>query len=235
MKTSAAGLNLIKHFEGCLKPAGAGKFKPYICPAGVLTIGWGHTNHHGRKFTSSDVWTQAECDAELVSDLRGFEAAVSRLVKVPVTQRQFDALVSFVYNCGEGNLTKSTLLRKVNAKDFAGAAQEFHKWNKGGGKVLPGLVRRRAAESLLFQGLPDDNYDGKPDGGVKPMPDLMPQHVDVPAEPKSDTGKKAAGSVGAGTAAAVVAQQSGFPLTAVAAVGIGVTLAVFLILHFKKG
>lgn len=172
MKLSHDGLNLIKAFEGCLKPIGGGKFKPYVCPAGVLTIGWGHTNHHGRKFDKSSVWTQEECDAELASDMARFEAAVAHLVKVPLTQYQNDALVSFAYNCGDGNLSKSTLLKKINAGDMDGAAQEFQKWNKGAGKVLKGLVRRRASESLLFRNVPDYDYDG--------VPDAMPQQVDAP-------------------------------------------------------
>jgi lysozyme len=180
-KLTAAGANLIKHFEGCLKPH-EGKFKAYKCPAGDLTIGHGHTNHHGRKFNSGDVWSQVECDAEFLSDMAGFEAAVRRLVKVPLEPWQYDALVSFAYNCGEGNLGKSTLLKKVNANDFAGAAKEFAKWNKGGGKVLAGLTRRRASEALLFQNIPDENYDGKPDKVVKPMGEEMPQAVDAPED-----------------------------------------------------
>ena len=95
--------------------------------------------------------------------MEGFEEAVRRLVKVPLTANQFDALVSFCYNCGEGNLAKSTLLKRVNAGDHDGAATEFHKWNKAGGKVLAGLTRRRASESLLYQGIPDVDYDGKAD------------------------------------------------------------------------
>lgn len=177
-----AGANLIKHFEGCLKRVAPGQFMAYKCPAGVLTIGHGHTNHHGRKFGSGDIWSQAECDAEFLSDMKGFEAAVKRLVKVPLTEHQYDALVSFAYNCGEGNLGKSTLLKKVNRGDFDGAAEEFAKWNKGGGRVLPGLTRRRASEALLFQNIPDENYDGKPDKVVKPLGEDMAQAVDAPPE-----------------------------------------------------
>lgn len=174
-----AGANLIKHFEGCKQKVAHG-FKAYVCPAGVLTIGWGHTNHHGRKFTRDSVWTQAACDEAFSEDMLGFESAVRRLVKVKLTPYQFDALVSFCYNCGEGNLAKSTLLKKVNAGDFLGAALEFGKWNKGGGKVLAGLTRRRASEALLFQNIPDEDYDGKPDHVIRPMRERMPQQVDVP-------------------------------------------------------
>ena len=112
--------------------------------------------------------------------MRIFEADVRRLVKVRLAPWQFDALVSFTYNCGAGALSSSTLLKKVNAGDFEGAALEFHKWNKAGGKVMNGLVRRRASESLLFQNIPDNDYDGKPDKKIEPLPDPMPQSVDVP-------------------------------------------------------
>ena len=181
---SEEGAKLVQAFEGCLKPVGRGRFKPYVCPAGVLTIGWGHTNHHGRKFKAGDVWTQAQCDAEFLSDMKGFEAAVKRLVRVELNQQQFDALTSFAYNCGEGNLGKSTLLRKVNRGDFPGAAREFAKWNRGGGRVLAGLTRRRACEALVFQGFYDANHDGKADGPRRstkqPIYGLMAQSVDMP-------------------------------------------------------
>jgi len=180
LKLTKAGANMIHHFEGCLKKEGD-KYKAYKCPAGVLTIGHGHTNHHGRKFDATSRWTREECDAAFFEDMEGFEAAVRRLVRVPLTDYQFDALVSFTYNCGEGNLAKSTLLKKVNAGDHAGAAKEFHKWNKAGGKVLAGLTRRRASESLLYQGIPDLDYDGKAD--PKPPKHPMPQAVDNPEGP----------------------------------------------------
>jgi lysozyme len=180
---SVAGANLVKAFEGCLRKAGHDQIKAYVCPAGVVTIGWGTTTEHGHKITKDMVWTQRQCDEAFLADMKAFEASVKRLVKVELNQHQFDALVSFCYNCGAGNLEKSTLLRKVNAKDFAGAANEFHKWNKGGGKVLPGLIRRRASESLLFRGIPDLDYDGKPDKVVPHEPaNEMPQAVDRPAD-----------------------------------------------------
>jgi len=101
-------------------------------------------------------------------------------VKVKLKPWQFDALVSFTYNVGAGALAGSTLLKKVNAQDFEGAALEFHKWNKGGGKVLAGLTRRRASESLLYQGIKDANYDGKAD--PQPPKEPMPQAVDPPED-----------------------------------------------------
>jgi lysozyme len=174
-----AGANLVKHFEGCKTRIAHDQYKPYYCPAGVLTVGHGHTNHHGRKFSANDIWSQKDCDDAFTEDMKGFEAAVRRLVKVKLMPWQFDALVSFCYNCGEGNLSKSTLLKKVNAGDFEGAALEFHRWNKGGGKVLNGLVRRRASEALLFQNIPDLDYDGEADA-IEPMAEPMPQEVDAP-------------------------------------------------------
>jgi lysozyme len=178
MHLSPAGANLIKHFEGCLKPHGD-KFRAYRCPANVLTIGWGTTNEGHNKFDSDTIWTREQCDKAFLVDMIAFENEVKRLVKVQLLQYQFDALTSFTYNCGSGNLAKSTLLKKVNAKDFDGAAAEFKKWDKGGGRVLAGLVRRRACEALLFRGVPDLNYDGKPDKVIAAPHEPMPQQVDA--------------------------------------------------------
>ena len=183
LQLSNDGANLIKVFEGCKEPIGGGKFKAYLDPIGVLTIGYGHTNHHGRKFDAAAIWTQAQCDEAFAEDMADFEQAVRRLVTVPLNQHQFDALVSFTYNCGEGNLEKSSLLRRLNNKDYDGAALEFHRWNRAGGKVFKGLVRRRASEALLFQGIPDKNYDGKSDIERGPHHVMaMPQKVDQPSE-----------------------------------------------------
>jgi lysozyme len=90
-----------------------GGFQAYIDPVGVLTIGWGHTNDNGRKFGSGAIWTQAECDTEFTNDMAIFIKAVNDLVAVPINQDQFDALVSFAFNLGAGNLKQSALLRKV--------------------------------------------------------------------------------------------------------------------------
>lgn len=159
---STKGADLVKAFESCME-AVSGGFRAYLDPVRVLTIGWGHTNHNGRRFDANSVWTQAECDVEFQSDMTTFEHAVNNAVTVPLNQDQFDALVSFTFNLGEGNLRSSTLLRKLNAGDYVGAAQEFKRWNKADGRVLPGLTRRRACEALLFQSIPDSNYDGIPD------------------------------------------------------------------------
>jgi lysozyme len=176
LNVSPAGLKLIQSFEGCERRAGRGRFRAYVDPVGILTIGWGHTNAAGRQFAAGTVWTQAECDAALREDLATFEQGVRAAVKVGLEPCQFDALVSFAYNCGLGNLKTSTLLRKVNRRDFAGAAREFARWNKAGGRVLSGLTRRRAAEATLFQGAGPIEVDARADGP-------MAQAVDAPVKP----------------------------------------------------
>jgi lysozyme len=151
-RISPTGLAIVKAFEGCLEPVKGrpGYFKPYVDPVGVLTIGYGHTNHHEPKFTTATVWSQQQCDAALAGDMATFEAHVSKYAKVALNQNEFDALVSWAYNTG-GPVTAS-LWRKLNAGDRASVPKELAKWNRGGGKVLNGLVRRRAAEAQLFAG-----------------------------------------------------------------------------------
>lgn len=134
-----AGLALIKQYEGV-------ELKAYKCPAGILTIGYGRTTN----VKAGDTCTQAQADAWLIAEYDGFERNVLALVKVTLTANQTGALVSFAYNVGVGALKGSTLLRKLNAGDYAGAADQFLVWNKAGGKVLAGLVKRRAAERGLF-------------------------------------------------------------------------------------
>ncbi|WP_019104081.1 lysozyme [Chromobacterium haemolyticum] len=142
MKTSAKGIALIQKSEGL-------RLKAYQDSVGVWTIGYGHT---GPDVTSALVITHDQADALLARDLEKFEAGIMRLVKVQFNQNQFDALVSFAYNLGLGALQGSTLLRLLNAGDYAGAAAQLPRWNKAGGKELPGLTRRRAAEQALFLG-----------------------------------------------------------------------------------
>lgn len=147
MKTSDRGLALIKSFEGF-------RAKPYRCPAGVPTIGYGATYYpDGRRVTMQDK-PVSDVDATdmLRSMLASYEAGVDRYVSVPLTQGQFDALVSFAYNVGLSALKNSTLLRLLNLRDYAGAAAQFARWNRAGGKVLPGLTRRREAERQMFVG-----------------------------------------------------------------------------------
>lgn len=140
MKTSERGFELIKQFEGL-------RLQAYLCPAGVWTIGYGHT----AGVQSGDVITDTQADAFLRDDVTLSERAVNQYVSVSLTQCQFDALVSFSFNLGSGDLRTSTLLKKLNAGDTAGAAGEFLHWVNAGGKKLPGLVRRREAEKALFE------------------------------------------------------------------------------------
>jgi GH24 family phage-related lysozyme (muramidase) len=143
MKISQAGIDLIKNFEGCslkaYKVDGAGEK--------YWTIGYGSYGPHVKE---GQVITKAQAEELLKEELERFVKGVDELVKVELNSNQEAALISFAYNCGLGNLKSSTLLKKVNAKDFKGAANEFGKWNKAGDNVLKGLVRRRAAEKELF-------------------------------------------------------------------------------------
>lgn len=139
MQTSNNGINLIKRFEGL-------RLEAYRDSVGIPTIGYGHT--HGVKM--GDVITGAQADAFLREDLQVAELTINTNVKVRLTQGQFDALASFVFNLGSGNFVKSTLLKKLNTGDYAGAADEFGKWVNAGEKKLPGLVKRRAAEREVF-------------------------------------------------------------------------------------
>jgi lysozyme len=140
MKLSKVGADLIQKYEGC-------SLKAYKCPAGIWTIGYGHTG--GVK--QGQVITQSQADALFDKDVQKFVDGVIKLVKVDINQNQFDALVSFSYNLGIGALKKSTLLQYVNKKQFDKAAIEFDRWNKAGGKVLKGLVNRRNSEEALFE------------------------------------------------------------------------------------
>jgi lysozyme len=140
MRTGRDGVELIRHFEGC-------RFDAYLCPAGVWTIGYGHT----ADVKEGDSIDQEAAEAFLIEDLEKFEQAVMRLVEVPLTQQQFDALVSWTFNLGAGNLAESTLLRKLNNYQYAEVPEQMMRWVKAGGQVLDGLVKRRAAEAALFQ------------------------------------------------------------------------------------
>lgn len=138
-RISNNGINLIKSFEGC-------RLTSYLDSAGIWTIGYGHT----KNVASGMQITEVEAIEYLKMDLQIAETAVNRKVKIIMNQNQFDALVSFVYNVGTGNFSKSTLLRKLNLNDTSGAANEFDKWVYAGGKRLRGLEKRRKAEKEVF-------------------------------------------------------------------------------------
>ena len=144
MQTSDKGIALIKQFEGC-------KLTAYQDSVGVWTIGYGWTQPvDGKPIRAGMTIKQETAERLLKTGLVSYESDVARVLKVYLTQGQFDALVSFKYNLGARSLSTSNLLRKLNAGDYAGAADEFLRWNKAGGKVLNGLSRRREAERALF-------------------------------------------------------------------------------------
>jgi lysozyme len=145
-KLSQKGVDLIKQFEGL-------SLTPYVCAGGINTIGYGNTYYtNGKKVTLKDPKiTQKQAEELLKHSLSTYEKAVDSFCRDDISQPQFDALVSFAYNVGTGNLQKSTLIKKVNAnpKDVT-IADEFLKWNKSAGRVLVGLTRRRQAEANLY-------------------------------------------------------------------------------------
>jgi lysozyme len=141
MNISGRGLEVLKRFEGL-------KLKAYFCPAGVLTIGYGSTGPHVKMGMEI---TPAEAEKLLLDDVARFERAVNRLVKVPLTQGQFDALVCFSYNIGIGAFEKSTLLSVLNMGRYGEVISQFKRWNKVKGQVVNGLVNRRAAEIGLWE------------------------------------------------------------------------------------
>lgn len=141
MRISEQGLKLIRSFEGFSAIA-------YTCPAGYPTIGYGHVVKSGETFAGA--MDESAALALLRADVADAEAAIGRLVMVPLTQFQFDALASFIYNVGAGAFQRSTLKRKVNREEHEDAALEFGRWIWAGGRKLPGLVKRRAAEAALY-------------------------------------------------------------------------------------
>lgn len=148
MKISPRGLELIKDFEGFSANA-------YLCPAKKITIGYGNTFYEdGTKVKLGDQISKTDALKllEVIAN-RDFADRIFPSIKVKVTQNQFDAMVSLAYNIGTGSFLKSTLLKKVNAGDFAGAGEEFLRWNKAGGKEVLGLTRRRQREKQLFLSL----------------------------------------------------------------------------------
>lgn len=142
---SAVGRELICSFESL-------QLQAYDDGVGVCTIGYGTTVYpDGRRVGAGDVCTRTQAESYMAHDLKRFEQTVSSVVTVPLNQHQFDALVSLTYNIGQGAFRDSTLLRKLNAKDYLGAAAQFDVWNRGGGRVLQGLVNRRAVERQWFE------------------------------------------------------------------------------------
>lgn len=147
LTTSKAGIALITRFEGC-------RLEQYICPAGKPTIGIGHVVLKGEKFPPRI--TQAFAEQLLAKDLKQFEQAIYRLITVPLTQNQFDALVSFIFNVGPGGITNTKVQAAVNARRFQDVPAALEAWSKavvnGQMTTLPGLLARRRAEGQMFLG-----------------------------------------------------------------------------------
>jgi len=198
MKMSAAGLDTVKEFEGL-------RLKAYKCPAAVWTIGYGHTSAAGSPIVTSDLEITRDAAEEILKrDMVQYEEGVRKYVKVDLSQGQFDALVDFAYNAGVGALAKSTLLKKVNAEKFDEVPAEFMKWTKGGGKELPGLVRRRRAEVKLWRGLDTEKPISADEARAEP---------DQPKARKSITqSKEANAAVAAGGLGTIAVVQEVMPM-----------------------
>jgi lysozyme len=138
---SEEGISLIKKFEGC-------ELRSYQDAVDVWTVGYGHT----KDVKPGQMITKEEAEEMLIEELTEYCSYVETAVEVPLHQNQFDALVSWTYNLGPTNLNSSTMLKKLNAGEYEDIPEQIKRWNKAGGKVLPGLERRRLAESLLFEG-----------------------------------------------------------------------------------
>jgi len=146
MKISIEGIALIKKFEGC-------RLESYKCAAGVPTIGYGSTKGIKMGMTI----TQEDAEQLLLKDIAEFEEFVLEASEMPLSQHQFDALVSWTFNLGPSNLNASTMLKVLNKGEYEDVPAQIKRWNKAGGKVLDGLIRRREAEALLFAGLDWNN------------------------------------------------------------------------------
>ena len=142
METSSEGISLIQKFEGC-------ELEAYQCSAGVWTIGYGHTKDVVEGMTI----TKEQAEQMLVDELHEYENYINEYVTVALSQNQFDALVSWVYNLGPANLKASTMLKVLNKGQYEEVPAQMKRWNKAGGKVLEGLIRRREAEACLFKGM----------------------------------------------------------------------------------
>mgnify|MGYP001298266359 CR=1 FL=1 len=141
MQISEEGKSLIKKFEGCVLDS-------YQDAVGVWTIGFGHT----KNVKKGDTWSQSHAEEMLDAELIEYEDYIHEYVKVDLTQNQFDALVSWCYNLGPNSLKKSTMLKVLNKGNHQEVPHQIKRWNKAGGKVLEGLVRRREAEAVMFEG-----------------------------------------------------------------------------------
>lgn len=192
MKTSPRGIRLLHQFEGF-------RSKAYLDPVGIWTIGYGFT----KGVKEGDVMSRAQADARLRDELAEYEQGVLRACQVPPNQNQFDALVVFAFNVGVAGMSRSSVVKAHNREDYQAAARAFGLWNKAGGKVWPGLTRRRAAEGALYlEPVPDEVSDP-----VEGPVDEMPQRVDE-ERPMTASTINRAGVVAGGTAAVATVAET---------------------------
>ncbi|GGY38944.1 lysozyme [Parvularcula lutaonensis] len=198
MKISERGLELIKQFEGL-------ELEAYQDIVGVWTIGYGHTSMAGPpEVVPGMEITEQEAEEILRRDLRQYEEAVERAVKVDITQNMFDALVSITYNIGINAMRNSTFIKRLNNKDYEGAAEAMLWWNKAGGKVVNGLKRRRAAEAALFlEGLEELTREAEEENSPIDETKGAPVEENSPRRPNLGSSRTVGGAAAAGVAGAV--------------------------------
>ena len=214
MRISDRGIGLIRRFEGFSST-------PYQCSAGVWTVGYGTTRISGKPVNKyMEPISRQYAEELLMDDLQEFQEAIDRLVRVPLEQNQYDALLSLVYNIGIGAFSKSTLLKKLNKGKYDQVPYELARWNKAGGKVLNGLVRRRAAEAELWS--QSDTVDPQAHGKVE---------RDVPSIVNTEN-ISAAGAVMGGVGAANLDGSN--PISWALALIMVVGAAVFLYLFLRR-
>lgn len=235
MQVNDTGIAIIKAFEGCEKPMKGrlGYFTPYYCPAGVLTVGYGHTNlgNIPPKVTAGTAWSYADCEKALRNDMRKFEQHVSRLGPEITDPNQYAAIVSWALNTG--GPASSSVWKYARAGNVAETRVRLSRWNKGGGRILSGLVRRREAEADLFAGKVDEALRT---AGVARGKAKMPQGVDVPKPPAAEIAKAAkrettgavAGTAAAG-ATASASENVGRSLAEWTLIGAGIAIAIVCI------
>lgn len=245
MKISPSGIDFIKQKEGF-------RNKAYQCSAKVWTIGWGSTRwFNDAQVRERDVISKEDAEKLLLRDVAKFEAQVRRLVKVNLTQPQFDALVSFTYNLGGSALQESTLLKKLNKGDYNGAAKEFDRWVHAGKKRVQGLVTRRAEERKMFEQYGGEySYSPEPNNEPLrnrdlPLPTTMQEDIIVTDKAPLATGTKVAiGGVGAAGAIELAVQATplinaatafSWQTAAVVVAGLIVAGGVWYFLKSKRG
>jgi len=241
MTVNSATLKLITEFEGFIDhwyPDPAHGWK-------VPTCCYGHTDAAGKPYydeTKDKVFSKADGEAILAKDLEAVERAVSRLITVPLNANQKGALVSFTFNLGDGNLSKSTLRKKLNANDYVGAAREFKRWNKAGGKILSGLTRRREAERQLFVAPVASEGSQEAAQPPKPAPPIVrtvekktaPEGLDKPMVKSKTAWSAIIGTVSGAIATVFGALKELDPIVAIAIVMVIAGAGVVIFLERRK-